>query len=65
MTAVVKAPSTLQLKDFAHAAVDAGADIFIGVTPTGPREICGSFRDFGKVNAWKNSRAITTSFSVS
>jgi hypothetical protein len=28
-------------------------------------DICGSFRDFGKVNAWKNGQAIPTSFSPS
>src|SRR5215208_6266455 len=43
----------VQLREGAHAAVDAGSTYLSGVAPTGPREICGSFRDFRKVNAWK------------
>jgi hypothetical protein len=31
----------------------------------GELNICGSSRDFGKVNAQKNARAITSSFSPS
>jgi hypothetical protein len=55
MTAVAKAPPTLQLKDFAHEAVDAGADIFVGGHahwPKGNLWILSRLREGQRVEKW-------------
>jgi hypothetical protein len=55
MTVVAKAPPTLRLKDFAHAAVDAGADIFVGGhahRPQGNLWILSRFRQGQRMEKW-------------
>ena len=55
MTAGAKAPFTLQLKDFAHAAVEAGTDMFIGGHthwPKGNLWILSRLRQGQRVEKW-------------